>query len=620
MQKCKRFLSVILCGAVLAVPAAHGITLNTNACDNPTYRRNNPDKCTDKSFSFATTGLIAGGTLSAIGAGLAILGMSGGGSSSDATPANDTSIPRPSTQSNYYQVGSDVTTTQLTAIKSSADYIRNTAQYDEIRLAYSLARGFTGQGSTIAILDAGDDTWHGTKVAQVASGPISPDATVNTYKITDSQYNFLSYDEIGEIINSAQNTNIFNASWASTSIYAPDIKNRQQFEHLTSTGFVSSIVNQATKNDAIFVWAAGNSGTSQSSGLSALPLVVPELQGHFINVVAWDNETQSLADFSNACGITQQYCITAPGTNISAGYSTLNGTSFSAPIVSSAVSVIRQAFPYMNSSEITQLLFTTARDLGEVGVDAVYGHGMLDLERATRPVGTSLVPISETVSTPLQTATVSGTIGAKIQSADLELAFVDDFGRAFTTPLNNNIRIKNRGRGFDQLRQSTTQNATIGNFQIGLRHSDFLGADGFLGTDNQTQISYFATNGSVSLGDLELFQRTEFGISSPNASAESIISNFSDIYTTSIKLGARTGDWTFSVATNDAILSGTMTMHIPVGKTNTGTLMFRDYTMDLTARPAIEYSVAYKNLTATFVDNPYGTDEFYVIAKTQIKF
>lgn len=619
MQKCKRFLSVILCGAVLAVPA-HGITLNTNACDNPTYRRNNPDKCTDKSFSFATTGLIAGGTLSAIGAGLAILGMSGGGSSSDATPANDTSIPRPSTQSNYYQVGSDVTTTQLTAIKSSADYIRNTAQYDEIRLAYSLARGFTGQGSTIAILDAGDDTWHGTKVAQVASGPISPDATVNTYKITDSQYNFLSYDKIGEIINSAQNTNIFNASWASTSIYAPDIKNRQQFEHLTSAGFVSSIVNQATKNDAIFVWAAGNSGTSQSSGLSALPLVVPELQGHFINVVAWDNETQSLADFSNACGITQQYCITAPGTNISAGYSTLNGTSFSAPIVSSAVSVIRQAFPYMNSSEITQLLFTTARDLGEVGVDAVYGHGMLDLERVTRPVGTSLVPISETVSTPLQTATVSGTIGAKIQSADLELAFVDDFGRAFTTPLNNNIRIKNRGRGFDQLRQSTTQNATIGNFQIGLRHSDFLGADGFLGTDNQTQISYFATNGSVSLGDLELFQRTEFGISSPNASAESIISNFSDIYTTSIKLGARTGDWTFSVATNDAILSGTMTMHIPVGKTNTGTLMFRDYTMDLTARPAIEYSVAYKNLTATFVDNPYGTDEFYVIAKTQIKF
>ena len=463
MQKCKRFLSVILCGAVLAVPA-HGITLNTNACDNPTYRRNNPDKCTDKSFSFATTGLIAGGTLSAIGAGLAILGMSGGGSSSDATPVNDVSIPRPSTQYNYYQVGSDVTTTQLTAIKSSADYIRNTAQYDEIRLAYSLARGFTGQGSTIAILDAGDDTWHGTKVAQVASGPISPDATVNTYKITDSQYNFLSYDEIGEIINSAKNTNIFNASWASTSIYAPDIKNRQQFEHLTSAGFVSSIVNQATKNDAIFVWAAGNSGTSQSSGLSALPLVVPELQGHFINVVAWDNETQSLADFSNACGITQQYCITAPGTNISAGYSTLNGTSFSAPIVSSAVSVIRQAFPYMNSSEITQLLFTTARDLGEVGVDAVYGHGMLDLERATRPVGTSLVPISETVSTPLQTATVSGTIGAKIQSADLELAFVDDFGRAFTTPLNNNIRIKNRGRGFDQLRQSTTQNATIGNY------------------------------------------------------------------------------------------------------------------------------------------------------------
>ena len=71
------------------------------------------------------------------------------------------------------------------------------------------------------------------------------------------------------------------------------------------------------------------------------------------------------------------YCITAPGTDLksSASNTVLDGTSFAAPIVSAAIAVIREAFPYMKSNEITNLLFTTARDLGASGVDAIYGHG-----------------------------------------------------------------------------------------------------------------------------------------------------------------------------------------------------------------------------------------------------
>ncbi|MBQ8473974.1 MAG: S8 family serine peptidase [Alphaproteobacteria bacterium] len=616
MIRCRWILSAVLCATVVAMPA-HSVTLNTSKCDNPTYRRYNPSECDQdsKSFSFATTGIIAGGAFAAIGAGLAILGTG-----SDSGTTHTTTPPR-ATLPAYTHVGGDVSDTELAAAINTREYTRNFDQYNEIRAGYSLARGYTGKNSTIAILDTGFDVWHGQKVAQIASGPIAPDAVVNSYKIIDADKNFLPFSQIGDIIDSTTDANIYNASWVITNRYANQIKSRNDLVQLTDEKFITSVETAARERDAIFVWASGNDGMPQSNPLSAMPLVSNDLVGHFVNVVAWDNETGALADFSNACGITKDYCITAPGTNLSAGYSNdLDGTSFAAPVVSAAIAVIREAFPYMQSTQITELLFTTARDLGVVGVDELYGHGMLDLERATRPVGTELVPISENVTRPLETVRVSGTIAKQIRDADLELAFVDGFGRAFSTKLNDKIKVQNQGRGFIRLRQDDTHTAKIGNIEFGMRTSDFLGADGFMNTDDKTQITFIATTGELDIGNLKLFQRTEFGISNPQINGESIVTDISNVYTASIKLGASFGDWTMSVATNDAILDGAMNLHIPVGRNNNGTLLYTDHTIDLSARPAMEYNIGYKNITAGFIDNPYGTDEFYIFTRGKITF
>lgn len=606
----KTFLSLILCGATLCAPV-HAVQLN-NSCTNPDFRKKNPDICPkfNNKFSWATAGITAGATLATIGAGIAIFSGGSNGGSDHTQPT--------ATLATYNTVGADVSNSQLTRITSSDEYTKNFAQYNEIRLAYSMARGYTGKNSTIAVLDSG--AWHGNTVTSIATGPIAPNATVNHHKITDDKYKFLSYDKIGTIINETS-ANIYNASWEITNRYATQARTREKFENLTHKSFADALTRAAIERDAIFVWAAGNSGATESNALSAAPIAIPELNGHFINVVAWDSTTGALAEFSNACGITKNYCITAPGTDIRAGkYATVDGTSFAAPIVSAAVATIREAFPYMQSTQITELLFTTARDLGELGVDNIYGHGMLDLERATRPVGTELVAISDTITQPLQTARMSATVGNQIKSANLEFAYFDSFGRAFTKPLNENIKTKNRGRAYEHLTGSNRQSVSIGNTELGFRTTRLFESEGFMQSNQDTTVGFIATNNRFTIADIEFFTRSEFGIASPKTTPDSLISAYSNIYTASMELGTKINDWRFSIATNDAIIGGNVNLHLASGRANDGRVIFRDYSIDLVSRPSIEYTASYKNATFGFVDNPYGTDEIYVIASGRISF
>ena len=291
MGKCTKFLSLLLCGAVCALPAM------ANNCDNELYRRYNPDKCitesTDTKLSFASTATITGGTLAAIGGAIALFGTSSSDNHNTPNASPQKTNTLPTIPTTYNMVGDDVDVVKLASIKTNSEYARNFNQYDEIRVAYSLARGYTGTGSNIAVFDFGKNTWHGGNVAYLSSGHIAPNANVLSYQVAERNGNFYSFDKIGKTINSATSagTNIYNFSWEINNISANEIRNSQHMINLTSHGFVNSLTNAAIQNDAIFVWAAGNGYNSESNALSALPLHIPELSGHFVNVVAWDNTT-----------------------------------------------------------------------------------------------------------------------------------------------------------------------------------------------------------------------------------------------------------------------------------------------------------------------------------------
>ncbi len=590
-------------------------------CSDTEYAKNNPAECNfwaQNSTSLLAGTLVAGG---AAALSVALLSMSGGDSdtsSTATTPVNPTlTVYNPI----YNFVGDDVDTLSLAGIINNAEYVQNGTQYDDIRVGYSLARGYTGRGSTIAVLDSAD--WHGAAVEYFAAGTVAPNAKVDFYKIADKVDSFISYHEIGDAFASAYDANIINASW-SIPMRATSVKSRAQMERVTDAHFISQISNAAAR-DTIIVFAAGNDGQSQPSALSALPLVMPELDGKFINVVAWDTTEQKLASYSNACGITQNYCITAPGSDLVPDTinAEISGTSFAAPIVSAAVAVIREAFPYMTASQVTSLLFETARDLGVAGVDAVYGHGMLDLERATRPVGAKQVPIAGTnAMQPLQTAQVSGAIAHNIESADLTMAYFDAYGRPFETKVSDNITIRNPGRGFARLRGDDAMGVGIGNFEFGFRTSDLVFGNGFLGNNTNTgeMVSFIGMKNEYDIGDVNFTLRTRLGLAMPDTDNNSMISSFSNLYTADVTLGAKYGDWTFTIGVPDTIISGDMNLRLPVGRAANGNIVYRDALIDMTSRPAMEYSVGYKFVNAGFIDNPYGNDEFYMMVRGNIQF
>ncbi len=641
MKSLNKIFTGILCGALVATRV-----MAADDCSNLAYKQAHPERCQYTKSPESSNLLLWSGGAVAIGGIAALIGVAAGGNGGGAS--SNPSIP---SASSTYSVRSILPTTiartgtapdftdtdaELTSIKSSENYKRNANAYDDIRLAYSIARGYTGAGTKIAVFDTArgtfindggySETQHSEQVLGVATGPIAPNAVVEHYTIAYNKNSYFSYQQIGDIIASANDANVYNNSWNVSEITADKINEIDDLVKPTSANFVNAISDAAANKDAIFVWSAGNDYGTQSGMLSAMPRVVPELNGHFVNVVAWDNDTSALADYSNACGVTKDYCITAPGTiktpRPNSRFNDVNvGTSFAAPVVSAAIAVIREAWPYLNAAQITDILFTTAADLGDAGVDEIYGHGMLDMEAATRPVGELSIAISDNVIQPMQIATVSPEIAHAIKSASPTVASFDAYGRAFDTKLSDNVAVRNRGLGFERLRGDDNRaKISVGAMEFGFYRSDILKGTGFLATDDKTTTSYIAANKSFNIGSVELFARSQFGTSHPNASSESIISEFSNIYTASATLGLRGGDWSFSIGVPETIINGNMNLHTASGRTSNGTIIFNDYQINMATAPSIEYTANYRFLTAGFVDNPYGSDECYIFAKTKLKF
>lgn len=538
-----------------------------------------------------------GGAAITVGA-VAALAGGGGGGGGDGDSGN---IMSPADR-NYGMVG-DVDQTVLDGVLNDIQYsgtwelsngavYTNLNHFNEIRLAYSLARGYTGRinsltgrpyylsvNSTsrtvsigdkikVAVIDSGvltthedlannitsnlsdtniaylfcskypanshckgsiylpnnpnptfntDDNkggdssaWHGTFVAGVIGASysndvgitgVAPESEIIPYRVTLDDGYFVNDYYLGEAFKYAANagaTVINNSYGVSTvredgshNIDASDMKSKEDIIAFYSDSFITSnksnyitqMLNAVTKNDVIFVWAAGNDGTSQPGVESSIPLFFDEFRDgdyykNFINVVAYDTDAGRIADYSNRCGVTKEYCLTAPGTSIistiSTGDSSKNdaymiadGTSFAAPMVSGAVAVLKGAFPYLTGAEITKLLFITARDLGAPGVDEIYGWGMLDLERATRPVGATLVPIDDAInkravsllSTNLK---LNSTVANSIMSKDLKFVVLDSFNRTFDMKLNDYIETeKSRVNTIDILKKFGENNGKM---------------------------------------------------------------------------------------------------------------------------------------------------------------
>ncbi len=139
-------------------------------------------------------------------------------------------------------------------------------------------------------------------------------------------------------------------------------------------GDFSAPVRLGVDSDILMVAAAGNDSTSA-------PQQPASCEG-VIGVGALEADSWNLASYSNFGENTN---LVAPGTVYTAaaggGYRTMNGTSFSSPIVAAALALMKSngEYKYSSNEVLEEILYASCYDLGDLGPDFYYGYGALDI-------------------------------------------------------------------------------------------------------------------------------------------------------------------------------------------------------------------------------------------------
>jgi hypothetical protein len=353
----------------------------------------------------------------------------------------------------------------------------------EHNAAVAWSAGRTGQSVTIAVIDTGIDEDspefagrvsplsrdiagtrpltgtddHGTNVAMVAAAARNDTGVVGI--AFGSTIMALRSDTVGSCESGNTNDEDSGCSFADSTIaraidYASS--NGAKVINLSIGGEgvsqgVLNAVSAAANRGLIIVVAAGNEGLAQPESFAA---GVDQAGGGAVIVVGSVDADGSMSSFSNKAGPQNQHYMTALGSRIcctyrdgqlyvdAGGYSyLLSGTSFSAPQVSGAAALLAQAFPNLTGRQIADILLRSAFDVGAPGVDTVFGHGILDINRAFQPIGTTSLAGGST-ALPLGdgTGTSSAAMGDALAGASLRAIVLDAYDRAFEADLAGTLR------------------------------------------------------------------------------------------------------------------------------------------------------------------------------------
>ena len=371
----------------------------------------------------------------------------------------------------------EFTANSISRGKTGDDYLR------AINAQFAWARGFTGEGSKIVIIDSGvndhnemegsisdfanfvrrsrngigvDTTkiGHGTGLASIAGANrdgvgvvgVAFDADIAVANVTDNANGRVGMSQIrqavgwasdigADVANISANTDYsgrYRRGWRQTDDGAWYNVDRTYVNNFytgrRANGFY---LNESPERWAkelngnenlVIVNSAGNGGLNMPENPASMAIATKDngelwLNGQMLIVGAWDVDKEQIARYSNRAGHICQgknldmkagtcsdeyrisdFYIMAPGNAFVADgkrdslYRVHTGTSQAAAVVSGAVAVVKQAWPHMTAAQTVTLLTQTAnRDIAGYNKE-VHGMGLLDLEKATRPLGEVGIP------------------------------------------------------------------------------------------------------------------------------------------------------------------------------------------------------------------------------------
>ena len=343
--------------------------------------------------------------------------------------------------------GSSANVAPDTPVLVAADY--RTTEYNtqyglgKINADDIYADGYSGSGVVVGVIDTGVDIDHPDLVGNIATGgydyvsgdtdasPVSQGAVMshgthvagiiagmkNSVGMHGVAYSakilpLRAGDSSGSFASSAiensidraisQNAKVINASFGGSSI-ATSLADKWKLAHT---------------NDIITVHAAGNDGGANPLLGAQLPLHAgyTDLSSTLVAVVA-TNSSNVITSYSNRCGDAKNWCMAAPGdgiystvavddNNYAGNYGNMSGTSMADPHVAGAAAILRGKWPSKSAAQVVTILYDTATDLGAVGVDDIYGRGLLNLDNALYSQGILTISVADGSSHALEDSTI----------------------------------------------------------------------------------------------------------------------------------------------------------------------------------------------------------------------
>ena len=143
--------------------------------------------------------------------------------------------------------------------------------------------------------------------------------------------------------------------------------------------------------------------------------------GTMVTVSASD-QNDALASFSSWGSMVD---VAAPGVTIQttlwkSGYGWGSGTSFATPVASGAIALVMSANPALTPSQIENVLFASAADLGTAGYDKKFGYGRVNAAaavKAAKSTVTDTIAPSVGIASPTG-GTVSGIVPVSVNATD----------------------------------------------------------------------------------------------------------------------------------------------------------------------------------------------------------
>ena len=395
-------------------------------------------------------------------------------------------------------------------------------------------------------------------------------------------------------------------------------------------------------NEMVLVKAAGNQGTDYSAGMNQMATATDAngnliLDGQMIVVGSWDIANKKISGFSNRAGTVcttyvndtckdaaeiKDFYILAPGTSIystgkNGNYVHMSGTSMAAPAVTGALAVIHQMWPHMKGNNLVKLLTQTA-DKTIAGYDEnVHGQGLMDLDKATQPVGATGIPTSgRTNGNVSQVAGyVSGSSGALSELSSVMV--LDSFERDYYVDMSNVVKTDTRANNF-------TTNLSMTNNYVGYtdntQHLEWFAypitdklsvqpgfftedksylantQTGAFGNLENSYTTYANLNYSATYDNVEIFGQFGLGYTKNTYGNDwSMLKDASGVVSSTWTLGAEKNGFGAAVSQPITIEDAKMTYSVPTARTLNGEVINTDTTINMkTEQRNIDFTAYYK--------------------------